>query len=541
MNPLDEAKQLFTEGLTLLENGQFLPAEEKLLKAHQLVPERPSVLINLSGVQIRLEKFNEACTTAQRAIDLAPDTSAQAWLNMGLAKKALGLTSQAAECFDRAIHGDPAIAPAWIQKGLLACQSKQYEQGIEAFVKAIGINPDDQDANIHLATAYYRNDQLPLAIECYKKALNSTDHRALALQSLLIIYGDLKHAHDIDQLVNHHSEIIQTDSLCNELLGFHYFNVDNLDQAQWHFKQATLLAEHAPTINNPLELSLSEPRIRHDIEQLTLLKNRHLNTPASDAALRLLTQYHPSAALHSQTPSHDLQALQNAVQTYYHLPETSFSGPALAANDYAKIEADFLNNTTKLVVIDNFLSESALHALRQYCEEATIWKRSYANGYVGSFMASGFCSRVVLEIAKQLKLAMPNVVGPQDLRQAWGFKYDQRLSGINLHADFARVNINFWITPDDACLDNTKGGLVVYDDLPPDDWSFEKANADSEKIKQHLDATNAKMVRVPYRMNRCVLFDSTYFHTTDEFEFKQGYENRRINCTLLFGKGLGGG
>ena len=64
------------------------------------------------------------------------------------------------------------------------------------------------------------------------------------------------------------------------------------------------------------------------------------------------------------------------------------------------------------------------------------------------------------------------------------------------------------------------------------------ANADSATIKQYLEANQAKLVRVPYRMNRCVLFDSTYFHTTDEIHFKEGYENRRINCTLLFGKGL---
>ena len=46
------------------------------------------------------------------------------------------------------------------------------------------------------------------------------------------------------------------------------------------------------------------------------------------------------------------------------------------------------------------------------------------------------------------------------------------------------------------------------------------------------------MMHVPYKMNRCVLFDSTYFHTTDEIHFKESYENRRINCTLLFGKRL---
>ena len=49
-------------------------------------------------------------------------------------------------------------------------------------------------------------------------------------------------------------------------------------------------------------------------------------------------------------------------------------------------------------------------------------------------------------------MAMPIVVGTEDLRQAWDFKYDQRLGGIILHADFARVNINFWLTPDSATI-----------------------------------------------------------------------------------------
>lgn len=45
-------------------------------------------------------------------------------------------------------------------------------------------------------------------------------------------------------------------------------------------------------------------------------------------------------------------------------------------------------------------------------------------------------------------------------------------------------------------------------------------------------------VRVPYRCNRCVLFDSTYFHATDDLHFEHGYTNRRINCTLLYGSAL---
>jgi hypothetical protein len=40
---------------------------------------------------------------------------------------------------------------------------------------------------------------------------------------------------------------------------------------------------------------------------------------------------------------------------------------------------------------------------------------------------------------------------------------------------------------------------------------------------------------VPYRENRAVLFESRLFHQSDIPDFRQGYEDHRINITLLFG------
>ena len=40
---------------------------------------------------------------------------------------------------------------------------------------------------------------------------------------------------------------------------------------------------------------------------------------------------------------------------------------------------------------------------------------------------------------------------------------------------------------------------------------------------------------VPYRANRAVIFDSDLFHETDQIAFKEGYLNRRINITMLYG------
>jgi hypothetical protein len=41
---------------------------------------------------------------------------------------------------------------------------------------------------------------------------------------------------------------------------------------------------------------------------------------------------------------------------------------------------------------------------------------------------------------------------------------------------------------------------------------------------------------VPYRENRAVLFKSRFFHRSDVTQFANGYENHRINITMLFGR-----
>ena len=46
----------------------------------------------------------------------------------------------------------------------------------------------------------------------------------------------------------------------------------------------------------------------------------------------------------------------------------------------------------------------------------------------------------------------------------------------------------------------------------------------------------ATAVTIPYRCNRAAIFDGMIVHSTDEFRFKDGYENRRINITLLYGR-----
>ena len=112
------------------------------------------------------------------------------------------------------------------------------------------------------------------------------------------------------------------------------------------------------------------------------------------------------------------------------------------------------------------------------------------------------------------------------------------MKGINMHADFAKINANFWITPTDSNLLPERGGMVIYDIPAPKEWTFADYNSKSDKMREFLKANNATAWRVPHKQNRCVFFDSTLFHETDEVKFVDEYEQRRINVTLLFGKGL---
>ena len=142
-----------------------------------------------------------------------------------------------------------------------------------------------------------------------------------------------------------------------------------------------------------------------------------------------------------------------------------------------------------------------------------------------------------------LEIPSPKIFKNHQLTQLWAYKYDSRaceknnyFTGIKAHADFAAVNVNFWITPKSANLDPSSGGLVVYNAEAPLEWDFKSYNNNDEKIREEILKCGQKKTIVPYNENRVVIFNSNLFHETDSIEFKDGYENRRINVTMLFGQ-----
>ena len=117
-------------------------------------------------------------------------------------------------------------------------------------------------------------------------------------------------------------------------------------------------------------------------------------------------------------------------------------------NDIEEIESIYINGTPQLVVIDNFLNPEALSNLQKFCRSSNIFKYPYVNGYIGAFLTKGFANKFILELGEDMRKTYPKIFEDTLLSQAWAFKYDSVGKGIDVHADQATVNVNFWIAPE---------------------------------------------------------------------------------------------
>ena len=75
-------------------------------------------------------------------------------------------------------------------------------------------------------------------------------------------------------------------------------------------------------------------------------------------------------------------------------------------------------------------------------------------------MELGMAPGLLFQIVSELRSKIPKILGDYKLTQAWAYKYVEDMDGINVHADDAAVNLNVWITPDDANLNPDDGGCT---------------------------------------------------------------------------------
>ena len=287
-------------------------------------------------------------------------------------------------------------------------------------------------------------------------------------------------------------------------------------------------------------------KLRHDIEQFHHLAARGVEperfSALADSYQALLDRIDPEAALKVVSLPDDFRARHwRNYNRALHVADGAVTavGSFNPALDTEALQQRYFDNDPKYVVVDDLLTEDAWWSLYDYCLNSTIWYDFRHSGYLGAYLDDGFAAPVLLDLAMRLPERFPRIFGDHKLLKVWGYKYDSTLSGIGVHADFAAVNVNLWLTPTEASTDPDGSGLRLFSVEAPAEWSFEDYNKNQQTIQNYIDDRPHEKIDVPYRRNRAVIFNSNLFHASGTAKFKDGYCERRINVTLLYGRRVG--
>jgi len=379
--------------------------------------------------------------------------------------------------------GNPAEAGAVLrqaaQRGLSGSRfeplkSEIRDKAVATYRQALASRPGDAALLDNLGSALLVQHKTEEAMACYREAL--------------------AHAPDF---ANAHFHLGAVLSQCGRVAeGFEHY-----------MRRAALV--HGGEKAQPAELPEPAHKIRHDKAQRDYIRT---SPPPSDVA---------------------------DVADKFQLAEGNrIEGPAVnPVMDMPQLLDSWRQSRPQMVVVDNFLSEPALGKLRNYCAGSTVWKKIYPAGYLGAAPEDGFACPLLAQIVEEVQSVFKDILAGEQFRYLGGFKYDSELSaGTNTHADNSNVNVNLYITPDEANLDPGSGGMEIWDAAAPDIQAMRRLNGSEESVRAFLERVGARRFTVPHRANRAVIFKSTQFHRTDRFRFKSDYLSQRINISMLFGQ-----
>ena len=476
------------------------------------------------------------------------------WNLLGAANNAQGKLEEAIAAHNKALLIKPGFAEAHNNIGAAFLSQGKFEEASAAYNKALLIKPGYANAHYNLGITLQELGKLEEAEASYRKAIALKPDYADAHSNLGITLRELGRSKDAEASYRKAIALKPDYADAHSNLGVTLQELGKLEDALVQYKKSFELVRGKNPVD-PQHKSfrlISKAKMKHDIEQFEYLAasgyesekfqalvnvykavSSEINWPTNDAETIPLTDKYQKLLMDTYNRSiHVLEA-----------PE--LPGPTLSNTlDIEKITENYFKHDFGLTYFDNFLTPVALDSIRHFLLGSTIWFDFFhMGGYIGAYLRDGLACPLFFQIAEEMRTTFPKIFKNHPLKQLWAYKYDSRaykndspLTGINAHADYAAINVNFWVTPKAANLNSSSGGLVVYNTEAPLEWDPNTFNNDTEKILEHLEDNNDDKSIIPYNENRIVLFNSNLIHETDKFEFKEGYENRRINVTMLFGE-----
>lgn len=421
-----------------------------------------------------------------------------------------GRPAEAVAAYRKALANDPENAGIWHNMGVAYAETGEPGAALDAFDRALASRPDYLHAHANRGGALQSLGRYADAAASYGEALK----RDPALYQIRMRQGLM---------------LLASGDRAGALEAF--------GKTRAIRRNPVAMGADHPSFSRS-----SRAKLAHDAAQL-----HHLaGTGAEGGRLAALAALYDRAAAGmpdgtEPTPLPDdiRAALKTTYNRAIHTYEARETGQdALHESfDGQEIEDRYRSVAPGIAVIDDLLGPEALDTLYRHLLESTIWHDcEHIRGFLAAYLEDGLACPVLLRIVDELRAALPAVLGPHPLTQAWAFKCLTGSRGIDVHADSGAVSLNFWLTPDEANLEPDEGGLTVHRAMPPEGWAIADYDRDRGRIRDLLDGSAAGAVTVAYAQNRAVLFRSDLFHESGRVRFRPGYANHRINMTLLFGE-----
>lgn len=418
-----------------------------------------------------------------------------------------GRLAEAAKAYQAALIRSPRHTVILHNLGVIAALQGNYAAAVAQFDAALAITPTYITALLHRAMAQQALGNVAAAIKDYSLICELDPAHYRAHRELGFLWLAQKHrGRSLD----------------------HFARTYDLRRGEDRTRIAWKSLSHA-----------TRDKLTHDAEQFRFLAKRGRGGARfTDLAQR----YEQAAKTVSDAPVELTEEQLDHLGPDYNGPINRYDAPerpdkAVAErSDHDTIIAAF-RASAAAVVLDDLLTPDALQSLRTYLLCSTVWHDfTHIPGFVASYLEDGLACPMLLQIADEIRERLPELLAEHPLSQAWAFKGLHGPSAIGAHADDAWVSVNFWVTPDAANLQPGASGLSVCLEPPPGDWHPDDYDKDESRSAHFMEQHKSKTLRVPYRENRAVLFHSRLLHRSEAPQFADGYENHRINLTLLYGR-----
>lgn len=452
----------------------------------------------------------------------------------------------AVSCYRAALEIAPGLVQAHCNLGMALFEAGAAERAAEAFRSALAVDSGVPEIHYFLGRAEQESGNVRNAIGHYRDAVTRAPDYGTAwcrLANACLYAGDLDGA---DAAIVKALEISPESPEAFAELGLLRIAQGRYDEAADAALESVraergIEGNYLPVSEVPERLNAT--KLRHDIEQFDYLLARGGIDPGwheASAEYRRLLEAMAGRA-YRDIDSVDPPVAPRFIAAYrglvHHAPAPAMPGGALnPALDAAEIVARFKASDTPVVDFDTLLKPEAAAALRRFCLESTMWFNVADAGDVGTIINDGFACPLLFQIAGEIRATFAPIFDPYPFSSCWAYKYYDRFSGVRLHADEGAISVNFWLTPDAANLQTGTGGLVFWKKRFPEGYFRMSQVEKNEALLGAIAEPGVESVTVPFGYNRAALFDSGLIHRTDDLDFAQGYENRRLNVTLVYGR-----